>query len=148
MPGICFGFQASESLDKRSYDLELMFNDQMPARYISLPNQRLPASLPTQFLPLFNDYVLYSWNGFGYMQNWAANTILKRHTTPDASIVCITVPFQSKDFIKDDFEFLLRIGLTSIIFLIYMPPMYRTVYRIVQEKESKAKETMLMMGMS
>jgi ATP-binding cassette subfamily A (ABC1) protein 3 len=30
----------------------------------------------------------------------------------------------------------------------YMPPVYRTVYRIVQEKESKAKETMLMMGMS
>lgn len=29
----------------------------------------------------------------------------------------------------------------------YIPPLYRTVYRIVQEKESKVKESMRMMGL-
>jgi hypothetical protein len=29
----------------------------------------------------------------------------------------------------------------------YIPPLYRTVYRIVQEKESRVKESMRMMGL-
>jgi hypothetical protein len=29
----------------------------------------------------------------------------------------------------------------------YIPPLYRTVYRIVAEKESRAKESMRMMGL-
>ena len=30
----------------------------------------------------------------------------------------------------------------------YIPPLYRTVFRIVAEKESKVKESMRMMGMT
>jgi len=30
----------------------------------------------------------------------------------------------------------------------YIPPLYRTVYRIVVEKETKVKESMKMMGMT
>ena len=125
-----------------------MFSDQPPADYTSIPNQQLNARLPTQFLPLFADYSLYSWYGFAYMQNWAANSILKRLTTNVAQIAVMTVPMPTRPLVQDEFQFLLRISLTSVLFLIYIPPLYRTVYRIVSEKESRAKETMLMMGLS
>jgi len=42
----------------------------------------------------------------------------------------------------------MQISLTAIVFLMYIPPLYRTVYRIVVEKESKVKESMRMMGMT
>jgi len=43
---------------------------------------------------------------------------------------------------------MLQICLTAIMFLMYIPPLYRTVFRIVAEKESKVKESMRMMGMT
>ena len=60
----------------------------------------------------------------------------------------MNVPFKTRDLMQDDFEFIVRLCLTSVLFLVYIPPLYRTTYRIVQEKESRAKETMLIMGMS
>lgn len=38
--------------------------------------------------------------------------------------------------------------MTSFILLMFTPIIYRTVYRIVYEKASRAKESMRMMGMS
>lgn len=38
--------------------------------------------------------------------------------------------------------------LAFFVLVMYIPPLYRTVYRIVQEKESRVKESMKMMGLS
>lgn len=82
------------------------------------------------------------------MQNWVANTILKRSTGVDsASIVTMAVPARLPAYTEDDFSRLLT-GVLSFFFLImYVPPIYRTSYRIVAEKESKVKESMRMMGL-
>ena len=37
--------------------------------------------------------------------------------------------------------------LTFFLIIMYIPPVYRTTYRIVQEKDSKVKESMRMMGL-
>ena len=82
------------------------------------------------------------------MQNWVANTILKRKTGVDtASIVAMTVPFRIPPIISDDFHHLIE-GITAwFVLIMFVPPVYRTVYRIVAEKENKVRESMRMMGL-
>jgi hypothetical protein len=77
-----------------------------------------------------------------------ANTILKRKTGNDqAKIVAMTIPMKMPKFVKDDFQIMLGTTLSLFVLLMYIPAIYRTVYRIVQEKETRAKESMRMMGL-
>lgn len=69
-----------------------------------MPNQKMPTADPTSAWPLADDYTDYSWDGFAYIQNWVANTILKRRTNnPDAQIVTMTVPTMLPKAIVDTF---------------------------------------------
>ena len=99
-------------------------------------------------MPDVDSYVAYQFSGFGYLQNWVANTILKRSTgNPDASIVAMLVPMRMPPWQKDNFAALLTGLLAFFVLVMYIPPVYRTVYRIVAEKENRAKEAMRMMGL-
>jgi ABC-2 family transporter protein len=65
-----------------------------------------------------------------------------------AEIVAMVVPIRIPPVYQDNFINLLQLTLTLFILLMYIPAIYRTVYRIVYEKQSRAKESMRMMGMS
>jgi hypothetical protein len=57
------------------------------------------------------------------------------------------VPMKTRSYYTDDLAMILS-GIMGFFFLLmYIPPLYRTVYRIVDEKESRAKESMFMMGL-
>ena len=91
---------------------------------------------------------MWTQRGFAHMQNWVANTILKRKTRVDtASIVAMTVPFRIPPIVTDDFGELVKGILSWFMLIMFVPPVYRTVYRIVAEKENKVKESMRMMGL-
>ena len=82
------------------------------------------------------------------MQNWVANTILKKKTGVEtASIVAMAVPTKLPPYVDDEFSMLLTGVLSFFLLVMYVPPMYRTSFRIVAEKESKVKESMRMMGL-
>ena len=82
------------------------------------------------------------------MQNWVANIILKRTTRePNASIMAMIVPMRMPPWQRDDFATVLTGLLPFFVMIMYIPPVYRTVYRIVSEKENRAKEAMRMMGL-
>lgn len=57
------------------------------------------------------------------------------------------VPMRMPPWQKDDFALLLTGLYAFFIIVMYIPPVYRTVYRIVAEKENRAKESMRMMGL-
>ena len=59
----------------------------------------------------------------------------------------MTVPMMLPRMRLDYFGQLIQQVFTFFVLVMYIPPLYRTVYRIVQEKESKVKETMRMMGL-
>lgn len=59
----------------------------------------------------------------------------------------MVVPAKLPAYTEDDFARLLTGVLTFFFLIMYVPPMYRTAYRIVAEKESKVKESMRMMGL-
>lgn len=87
-PAVCFGFTVHEN-SKNDIELELIFNDfYAVTEFQSIPSQRMARVPLYQNIPQIQDYALWEWYGFGYMQNWVANTILKRRTgVDDAKIV-------------------------------------------------------------
>ena len=59
----------------------------------------------------------------------------------------MVVPMRMPPWQRDDFAILLPEIFDAFIIVLYIPILYRTMYRIVAEKESKAKESMRMMGL-
>lgn len=57
------------------------------------------------------------------------------------------VPFKSDGYVKDDFQFIFTKNLSFFMLLIYVLPVYKLISSIVAEKESKARESMKMMGL-
>ena len=113
-----------------------------------MPRQTYASYDSSAYMPNTGDYLLYQLNGFSYLQNWVANLILKRTTGKnDASIMAMMVPMRMPPWKRDDFAALLQGLLAFFVLVMYVPPVYRTVYRIVAEKENRAKEAMRMMGL-
>ena len=57
------------------------------------------------------------------------------------------VPMRMPPWQRDDFAILLTGIFAFFVLVMYIPPVYRTVYRIVAEKENRVKEAMRMMGL-
>lgn len=66
----------------------------------------------------------------------------------DATITTMIVPAKISPIVLDNFVIVLQLTLTLFVLLMYIPVLYRTVYRVVYEKASRAKESMLMMGLT
>ena len=93
----------------------------------------------------FGKYVL---DGFSHMQNLVANTVLKRKTGKnDAAIAAVMTPFKQDGVWTDTFDMIMGQCIHFISVLAFVPLIYRGIYRVVSEKETRAKEVMLMMGM-
>jgi hypothetical protein len=107
-----------------------------------------PAADPSQQVPLTKYYDQYMKEGYSYVQNWVANTILKRATNnSNAQIAAMIVPLQSLPAKNDLFAQVLATLFPLFMILMYVPLLYRVVYRIVNEKVTRAKESMRMMGL-
>ena len=59
----------------------------------------------------------------------------------------MAVPLQISSSIDDYYGALIKGALSWFMIIMFMPPVYRTTYRIVAEKENKVKESMRMMGL-
>lgn len=146
--GVCFAFAVHENEDKNKYELELFYNDMWPGWLRAIPNQKKPVWNSYEYEYNQREYIDYSQSGFTLLQNWVANTILKRNTGKDeASIVTMVVPSRLPPYVIDDFGRLITGVLAFCLFIMYIPPIFRTTYRIVAEKECKVKESMRMMGL-
>lgn len=95
------------------------------------------------------NYEKFSNRGYSYLQNLAANIVLKEETGIDsASIAMMTLPEDPTNTKQDDFATFLAQLLPLFMLLMYIPSVYNTVFLIVREKESRIKESMRMMGMT
>ena len=77
---ICFAFAIHENDNRNKYELELFYNDLRPDWMQAIPNQKQPVWSSYEYAPKVKAYNEYQNSGFGHMQNWVANTILKRST--------------------------------------------------------------------
>lgn len=78
-----------------------------------MPDQKKDSYDASIIDPDFTSYNLYTQRGFAYMQNLAANAVLKYSTSkPSASISAVTMPFLYDDIDGDFFPLILN-GLFS-----------------------------------
>ena len=66
----------------------------------------------------------------------------------DALINMVLQPLPTESNVYDPFIEGLAILLPLFLLLAYIPPVYNMTFKIVREKESRAKETMRIMGMT
>ena len=119
-----------------------------PTWLTAIPNQKKPVWNSYEYTYNQQDFSDYTTSGFILLQNWVANTILKRQTgKDDASIVTMVVPSRLPPYRIDDYGRLITAVFSFCLFIIFIPPLFRTTYRIVAEKENKVKESMRMMGL-
>ena len=60
----------------------------------------------------------------------------------------MNIPMQAQTSVVDSFASILSQLFPFLILLIFIPPVYNTTYLMVQEKQTRIKESMRMMGMS
>ncbi|CDW85159.1 abc transporter family protein [Stylonychia lemnae] len=147
--GICFGFSVLEN-GSDDIDVKLIFNGnqgETEARQIPLQlTQPWSQYLIKEDKP---SYYSYTKQGFSYMQNWIANIVLREKSgKQNATIAMSIVPFKADEYIKDDYGTVLSVVLAYYLLLMYIIPVYRLIQKIVAEKESKARESMRMMGLT
>lgn len=117
------------------------------ANSIGIPNTLKAAYDPLSTTPNTAGFVDYLSRGYGLLQNLGANIILKLETDKDANIAYLTAPMPASTNTSDPFLQVWTLTLPFLLLLIFIPPVYNTVFLIVREKESRIKESMRMMGM-
>jgi len=92
---------------------------------------------------------MYGKFGYSMMHNWITNSVLRvkarNQTVPHIAVTVI--PFKTVPYTYDDFMYFLETNLPFFMLLIYILPVYRLISNIVTEKESKARESMKIMGL-
>lgn len=94
-------------------------------------------------------YALYIVTGFSYLQNIMASTILKRKTgVDDASISIYMALMKSTKFLWSTPFTFVSVQIHFMMMIFYMAMFFRTTFLILNEKTSRIKEVMRMMGMN
>jgi ATP-binding cassette subfamily A (ABC1) protein 3 len=92
---------------------------------------------------------MYLKRGYALLESIAVNMILAYELEDDkAHLTMMNIPMKSEYDQSDPFSVILTNLFNFMILLIYIPPVYNTIYLIVQEKETRIKESMRMMGMT
>lgn len=109
----------------------------------------MPAN-PYSRAPFANDgWSKYIRGGFVWVENLIANAILVHKTgDKDATIDMGYIPSKSAEYIEDDFTGVIEGLLPFFLGLVYILPIAKLTERMVSEKETRARESMKMMGMS
>jgi ATP-binding cassette subfamily A (ABC1) protein 3 len=82
------------------------------------------------------------------LHNWIANSVLRAKARNQTAHIAITlIPFKTSPSTVDDYMYFLETNLPFFMLLIYILPVYRLISNIVGEKESKARESMKIMGL-
>lgn len=92
-------------------------------------------------------YELTFRSGYAIMHNFVANWVLREIDSDAEGITMMNVPVKSTEYLADEFAFAMGL-LSFFVNIMYFVPLYRLSYRIVNEKESRARESMKMMGMT
>ena len=146
---VCFAVSFKKEENKYIYKLHY---------YASPYEDNDPPSIPSTYMgvgdrlniqPDFHSYMLYTQSGFFMSQKFFYDYILQEETgNPKAEINAIICPKKYNNYINDPFARNLQMLLGMFSIIAYAGPLIINLYRIVKEKETKAKEGMKIMGLS
>jgi ABC-type Na+ efflux pump permease subunit len=100
-------------------------------------------------MPRLINFEQYTQNGYSMLQNLIANLILKETTGKnDATISLMAIPEQAENQKLDAFSEVVSGVLPLLMLFMYILPVFTIISLLVKEKESKARESLRMMGMT
>ena len=146
---ICFAVSYLKENNKYTFKLHY---------YASPYSEDDPPEIPTTYMgvgnrlssqPDYASYAKYAQSGFFRSQKNFYDYVLQEETgNPTAEINAIIYPKKYEEYINDPFarNCAMLLGMFSII--AYAGPLIINIYRIVKEKETKAKEGMKIMGLN
>jgi ATP-binding cassette subfamily A (ABC1) protein 3 len=145
---LCFGFTFTRS--GNTYDFSLNYYDsiQINARR-NIPNNIRKSLDFFQTTPLFDDFFEYSRSGYIQMMRIINEYILKSVTNNNnASIQFGLLANKFTSYTTDRFGSFLGFLVPFFMVIAYLYPLCIVVFRMVKEKETRAKEGMKIMGLS
>ena len=148
---ICFGlsFSYDEKINNYNYSLHFFDFNKMGREGIQdIPTNNQGMFDKFQSGPDILSYMLYKNGAYNYMMKIVNQYILQKETNnKNASFNYAVLPMKYTDFRLDYLGQFLGYLITIIIIVAYMIPLSLYVYRMVNEKESKTKEGMKIMGL-
>ena len=146
---ICFGLRFAHDNITNHYDYSLHFFDNDKIGDVGI--QDIPGDEmfdKFQNGPDIYAFMIYKQGTYNYMMKVVNEYILREETKNNlASFSYGIFPMKYTDFKLDDFGEYFGLVLVIIIIIAYMIPLILYVYKIVEEKESKTKEGMKIMGL-
>ena len=147
-PLICFGIHLEEK--NNSYNYSLHYFDSIFDEGIQdlADIIRGPIDL-FQSGPDMESYQKYQYSGYTYIMKCINEYILKKETQDlNATLNFGMIPMKYINYKKDKFGEFIGFIVPFFLVIAYMCPLCLYIYRMVAEKESRAKEGMKIMGLS
>mmetsp|Transcript_63287 Transcript_63287/g.87401 ORF Transcript_63287/g.87401 Transcript_63287/m.87401 type:complete len:228 (+) Transcript_63287:625-1308(+) len=149
-PAMCFGWELDKRADNK-FDMTLRFMDQDEAApgEAGIANINVPAWSPVATTVEGTAFDKYSNGGYLFLQNLAANTILRDNIDANGSIETIVAPAKTAPYISDELiQSVMDRNFPFLVLCMWIPVVFRLSYRITNEKETRARESMKMMGLT
>ena len=150
MTQVCFGISYEKLEEKYFFKLHFFASkyiksDKLIAR---IPSSNIDNLDPFRIKPDFESYNLYLDSGFLLVQKILYDYVLREETgVKDAEIVYKIIP-QKYEELTDNFLHKILDEIISVFILIaYSFPLCINIYRLIKEKETRAKEIMKIMGL-
>ena len=147
-PKVCFGIFFDQKDSKTFYYSLHYFDSWMDDGIEDVPNGLKDPYDEFQKGPDMESYDLYGWNGYTYIMKIINDYILRKTTgVSTASINFGMTPQLYETYKEDPFGEFVGFIVPFFVVIAYMCPMCLYVFRMVNEKETRAKEGMKIMGM-
>ena len=146
-PGICFAMRLEEK--DNGYNYSLHYFDSMFDEGIQDLSDIIEGPFDTfQSGPDMEGYERFKYSGYTYIMKLINEYILQKETkNVNASLNFGMMPMKYVNYKKDKFGEFIGFIIPFFLVIAYMCPLCLYVYRMVAEKESRAKEGMKIMGL-
>ena len=147
-PKLCFAVSFKKEKNKYTYKLHY-FASPYKTDIPDIPSTEIGVGDRLNLQPDYISYVKYTQSGFFMSQKYFYDYVLQEETgEDDAQINYIISPKKYDKYIYDHFVSNISLFLTFFTIIAYALPLTINIYRIVKEKETRAKEGMKIMGLS
>ena len=146
-PAICFGMRLEEK--DNGYNYSLHYFDSMFDEGIQDLSDIIEGPFDSfQSGPDMESYEKFQYSGYTYIMKLINEYILQKETKNiNASLNFGMIPMKYVNYKKDKFGEFVGFIIPFFLVIAYMCPLCLYVYRMVAEKESRAKEGMKIMGL-
>ena len=147
-PELCFAVSFKNETRKYTYKIHYFaspYREDPP----NIPSTEIGVGDPLNLQPDFKNFGKYTQSGFFMIQKMFYDFILQNETdNPFAEITYIISPKKYDKYVNDTFVRNVSLLLTFFTIIAYALPLTINLFRIVKEKETRAKEGMKIMGLN